>query len=380
MTDTLDEEIDELYQKVNENKRNDTRSAEQKIQEFINHPLFMDHDPTEEEIENNPALQGLQAIKYDKTDPHEYAATMKNDGNIFFKKGQYQQANLAYTEALTQQHDDTTLKAVLLTNRATSQFHLGNNRSALIDASCALKVKPDHMKAIIRASMCCYDMEKYAEALSWCNRGLEIDVKQKNLLEMKKKALHQQKQKERDDRKLELKLKKDLELLQEKLDAIKLRGVQLEREGEPVDLNNVNEFRDAFPVTGSGPHSGKAFLDDHKVLHWPSYFGYPEFNQTDFIQDFCEDTRFEDHLEVMFSDEDPPEWDTKGEYRSQYLKIYVDTASKNSLLDIPCSTTLKTVLSDSRCVVRDGCTSFTIVSTKSEYFKKLLKASTIEPF
>jgi len=51
---------------------------------------------------------------------------------------------------------------------------LGNNRTALNDAVAALKHKPNHMKAITRAALSCFDMEKYEECVSWCEKGLKI--------------------------------------------------------------------------------------------------------------------------------------------------------------------------------------------------------------
>ena len=42
----------------------------------------------------------------------------------------------------------------------------------------------------------------------------------------------------------------------------------------------------------SQPQEDKIYLDDEKQLHWPVYFLYPEYNQSDFIEDFCECNRY----------------------------------------------------------------------------------------
>ena len=34
------------------------------------------------------------------------------------------------------------------------------------------------------------------------------------------------------------------------------------------------------------PQQDKVYLDESNELHWPVYFLYPEFNQSDFIEDF----------------------------------------------------------------------------------------------
>lgn len=93
---------------------------------------------------------------------------------------------MAYTAGLKKKCADQDLNAVLLTNRAASHFYLGkkkmhpnvlllsqkmtlfkkiclafsffrdsgNMRSALNDAAAAKKLKPDHLKALIRGGYC----------------------------------------------------------------------------------------------------------------------------------------------------------------------------------------------------------------------------------
>ena len=39
------------------------------------------------------------------------------------------------------------------------------------------------------------------------------------------------------------------------------------------------------------PQEDKIYLDDENLLHWPVYFLYPEYNQSDFIEDYCESNR-----------------------------------------------------------------------------------------
>lgn len=63
------------------------------------------------------------------------------------------------------------------------------------------------------------------------------------------------------------------------------------------------------------------------ALVFPVMLLYPQYAQSDFIQDFHEDSTIGDHLDVMF----PPEtrgslpWDQKGEYISTSLNVYATT-------------------------------------------------------
>ena len=40
------------------------------------------------------------------------------------------------------------------------------------------------------------------------------------------------------------------------------------------------------------PRSGKVTLDENNEFHWPLYLLYPEFNQSDFVEDCHEDVRY----------------------------------------------------------------------------------------
>ena len=53
------------------------------------------------------------------------ALAHKEDGNYHFQRKEYRKAIAAYTEGLKQKQDDESLKAILLTNRAAANFHLG---------------------------------------------------------------------------------------------------------------------------------------------------------------------------------------------------------------------------------------------------------------
>ncbi len=45
--------------------------------------------------------------------------------------------------------------------------------------------------------------------------------------------------------------------------------------------------------------AAKVYIDQQQVLHWPVMLVYPEHQQTDFIQDFNEQTCLADHFEVF---------------------------------------------------------------------------------
>jgi hypothetical protein len=54
-------------------------------------------------------------------------------------------------------------------------------------------------------------------------------------------------------------------------------------------------------------------------LQWPVIFLYPEYGQTDFIEAFHENSAFDDHLDLMFSES--PSWDSHKKYTKKSLRV-----------------------------------------------------------
>ena len=60
-------------------------------------------------------------------------------------------------------------------------------------------------------------------------------------------------------------------------------------------------------------------------------FLYPEFHQTDFIEEFSEHATFQDHLSVMFAPSEVIAWNTGATvYRADNLEVYFEQDSDMS--------------------------------------------------
>uniref|UniRef100_A0A8C6RXS4 Tetratricopeptide repeat domain 4 n=1 Tax=Nannospalax galili TaxID=1026970 RepID=A0A8C6RXS4_NANGA len=192
-------------------------------EEFDKIPLFMKKAPSEIDPKENPDLACLQSIIFDdERSPEEQAKTYKDEGNDYFKEKDYKKAVISYTEGLRKKCADLDLNAVLYTNRAAAQYYQGNFRSALNDVLAARKLNPCHLKAIIRGALCHLELKHFAEAVNWCDEGLQIDAKEKKLLEMRAKADKLKRMEERDVRKAKLKAKKEQNQSETLLQAIKV--------------------------------------------------------------------------------------------------------------------------------------------------------------
>lgn len=76
----------------------------------------------------------------------------------------------------------------------------------------------------------------------------------------------------------------------------------------------------------------QAFLNEEGALVWPVMLLYPEYDQSDFIAQFCDVNTFEDQFYVMFGDR--VVWDRKYLYRPGNLDVffeYVDEKGNNYL-------------------------------------------------
>uniref|UniRef100_A0A2R9A8B8 Uncharacterized protein n=1 Tax=Pan paniscus TaxID=9597 RepID=A0A2R9A8B8_PANPA len=200
-------------------------------EEFEKVPLFMKKVPSEIDPRENPDLAFLQSIIFDEEHSPEQAKTYKDEGNDYFKEKDYKKAVISYTEGLKKKCANPDLNAVHYTNRAAAQYYLGNFHSALSDVTAAKKLKPCYLKAIIRDALCHLELKHFAKA------GLQIDAKEKKLLEMRAKVDKLKLIEQRDVRKANLK-EKERNQNEVLLQDIKARNIRLS-EAASGDLTEI---------------------------------------------------------------------------------------------------------------------------------------------
>ncbi|NXF02412.1 TTC4 protein, partial [Smithornis capensis] len=299
-----------------------------------------------------------------------------NEGNEYFKEKDYGRAVAAYSEGLRKKCGDPELDAVLLTNRGAAHFHLGNYRSALNDAIQAKKLKPTHLKAIIRGKILCHmELKNFSEAIAWCEEGLEIDPREKKLVEMRAKA---------DKLKVNIKAVKHLQWLSSALCQESLLGSLVEECSIEVSERNIKlvlepsneeeEVSDGLAeISLDGFHSdnatgAKVHLDADGNLNWPVLFLYPEHEQTDFTVAFHENSRFIDHLMVMFAE--LPPWDLERKYLPSNLELYFEDEERAEMYEVNPEHTLLQVLQHERYFVKAGTPTVLVFVKRSPFSKK----------
>ncbi|KFO96459.1 Tetratricopeptide repeat protein 4, partial [Calypte anna] len=307
--------------------------------------------------------------------PAELARMYKNEGNEYFKERDYRKAVIAYTEGLKKKCEEPELSAVLHTNRGAAQFHLGNYRSALNDAIQAKKLKPTHLKAIIRGALCHLELKNFSEAIAWCEEGLQIDSKEKKLVEIRAKA---------DRLKVNIKAVEQLQCLSltwflssSTLGLLVEECSKFERNIKLVlepSLNEEEEISDGLAeISLDGFHSenatgAKVHLDAEGSLNWPVLFLYPEHEQTDFIAAFHENSRFIDHLMVMFAE--LPPWDLERKYLPSNLELYFEDEERAEMYELNPEHTLLQVLQHQRYFVKAGTPTVLAFVKQSAFSKK----------
>ncbi|XP_036034865.1 tetratricopeptide repeat protein 4 isoform X2 [Onychomys torridus] len=348
-------------------------------EEFDKIPLFMKKAPSEIDPKEFPDLACLQSIIFDdERSPEEQAKAYKDEGNDYFKEKDYKKAVVSYSEGLKKKCVDPDLNAVLYTNRAAAQYYLGNFRSALNDVLAARKLKPGHLKAIIRGAICHLELKHFAEAVNWCDEGLQVDAKEKKLLEVRAKADKLKRMEERDLRRARLKEKKEQRQNEALFQAIKARNIRLVSEAVGKDEDSASSgpaeiFLDG--LSSENPCGARLSLNNQGRLSWPVLFLYPEYTQSDFIAAFHEDSRFIDHLKVMFSE--APSWDSEQKYHPDKLEVYFEDEDRAELYQVSPWSTLLQVLQHPRYSVKALTPTFVVCVGSSPFSKNYLQGKRV---
>jgi tetratricopeptide (TPR) repeat protein len=104
------------------------------------------------------------------------AESFKDSGKAFFVANKYSEAEARWTRALSLAGDkDVALKVALYSNRSEARLRLSKFDAALCDAQEALKLKPIHDKALLRAAVAAREMKMYGESYDFVQKCIEIN-------------------------------------------------------------------------------------------------------------------------------------------------------------------------------------------------------------
>ncbi|RXW25786.1 hypothetical protein EST38_g77 [Candolleomyces aberdarensis] len=329
-----------------------------KLKAFDDIPLFMKSLPDDES--ENPAIAALQDLVYEGT-PDEIAANFKDQGNDYFKGKRYREALGFYTQGIDVKPTDKNLLTALLCNRAACNLELQNYGSVLRDCSTVLKQDDKVSKAYYRSAQALISLDRVEEALDCCDRCLTFDPDNQGIKAVRERAAKRKDTKDEQEHVRQERLRKEREE--------KLAMQAAFRERNLVDIPKPDGSSNPYQ-----PHFDPEDLSK-KILVLPVFFLYPQYAISDVIQEFCEETTFEAHLEEMFPPKGTaPPWDSRGEYTYKNLVVYAMTHRKR-LFKVGKKMTLRDVFGVAKgkegeprdgLEVKDGCITFVVIPKGDE--------------
>jgi len=292
-------------------------------------PLFasaLDDDP------RNETAQAIRAMIQEE-DPVNRAQHLKVSGNQAYQIGpeRWNDAVIYYTQALECECGDDSVDAIIYANRAQVNLKLKKYYACIADCERSIERKVDHIKAYFRAAQACLLLKKYEQGVDFTTQGIDIAPGHEQLNKLHQtlviKTAQYQEQKREDNEIVQLKEQSDLlekQLLQQIFED---RGITF--------------TEDKFSTSTYGFEKNVWVHDTEEVLVFPVMFIYAQYNQTDFIQQFTETTKFMDQFKVIFKDFAP--WDERGEYKPKKLDVYF-TNKHNNLVKMNAKKTLAQII------------------------------------
>ena len=203
------------------------------------------------------------------------------------------------------------------------------------EARAALIENPKSVKALYRAARGFLALDRVADAKGCCDLALELDPSNQELVKLQERVSQR---KERLDlleaERAERKRRQGLENQALQM-AFVSRGLWMKQSNDPPDNPTPAHFdQESLPPASSKDIPLVGALRPWKApdpittpVIFPVMMLYPQYNTSDLISEYHEDTPVGMHLDVMF----PPEsrgslpWDTKGEYVSPNLSVIAKT-------------------------------------------------------
>ncbi|KAI1352913.1 TPR-like protein [Xylaria sp. FL0043] len=199
----------------------------------------------------------------------------------------------------------------LYVNRAACHLELKNYRSCWLDASAALRLNPNNIKAYYRSARGFLAVGRIAEADDACARGLALDESNSALKavarDIVKKAEEVSAQQRRDAERLAKEKRREMLIKA----ALKAREIRTRTTAQPP------EMEDAGIKLVPDPD------DPASHLCFPTVLLYPAHLESDFIKAFNETDSLADHLAYVF----PLPWDREGAYTVAGVECYMETVA-----------------------------------------------------
>ncbi|ESO86302.1 hypothetical protein LOTGIDRAFT_195247, partial [Lottia gigantea] len=126
----------------------------------------------------------------------------KEEGNVAFRAGQYQQAYDLYTTALSIDQYNKSTNSKLYCNRATVSAKLGKHEDCIKDCTEAIELDSSYVKAYLRRARSYMEVEKYEESVRDYEKIYNLDKSREHKRLLNEAKLELKKSKRKDYYKL----------------------------------------------------------------------------------------------------------------------------------------------------------------------------------
>jgi len=276
------------------------------------HPYFMS-DLEREMQAGNPYVDAFQQLLYEDP-PEEIAENKKQQGNDALKRGPkyYDDAIKCYTAAIDAGSSDNKANAVYYSNRAAVQLLKRNFGKVIEDCESALKLDAGNVKAYFRCSKAMLGLHKYTQAMEKMEAGLKVDGENKELKKMLEETRKKHQQQQDEVKKKE----------QAKAKAMVAESSKSRAARKAIEDRGIVMGESVYQGL-SGGQNVESKVDEEGHLHWPVLVVYPEFDQSDFLQDVHELAAVADTIALLFDpSQPPPDWDQGRKYTTSSVRVY----------------------------------------------------------
>ncbi|ONK74352.1 uncharacterized protein A4U43_C03F5350 [Asparagus officinalis] len=191
-------------------------------------------------------------------------ASLKDQGNEFFKAGNYLKAAALYTQAIKLDPSNPTLYS----NRAAAFLHLVKLNKALVDAETTIKLNPQWEKGHFRKGCVLEAMERhedaiisFQEALKFNPKSLEVSKKIKRLTQL---AIEKKQAEERESIRSSVDMRKYLDPLRSEISG-KLGAVEESEEFFSFAVETMESAIKVWHETGKVDPRVYFLLDKQKT-------------------------------------------------------------------------------------------------------------------
>ncbi|XP_078360910.1 uncharacterized protein LOC144645272 isoform X1 [Oculina patagonica] len=181
---------DESKDRLETQSGKDTHVEDKRISKL---PASVARSPIKTASESDVTPPAEETLDFDDVTKRAIADVYRNEGNDEYRKKDFSKAIYFYTEGIKVNCKDDELNAKLYSNRAIAHFYLENYSASLDDARAATEMQPHYLKAIVRGASACMKLNRFGEAITWCDKGLRVDKKNRILLDLKSTAVKEQK-------------------------------------------------------------------------------------------------------------------------------------------------------------------------------------------